>query len=140
MTEQELLEHEKQTSFGLGVPRELYAEATKFFDWRGRFKAEINDRLFEMVLTPSTLFLNEPDMHAPVLSMMGSGWVDTKMGKIFQAAYMSSQINGGFQIFRSEHGQPFAGFEAEPHSHMLVYTNGSNEKTYVPVLINFATE
>lgn len=136
----EIFENDKKTSIGLGVPTGIYKDETDFIDWRGSFKAVINDRLFEMVVTPSTLFINDPDPTAPVLNMMGGAWVETEMGKLYHAGYKSSQINGGFQIFRAGSGKPFAGFEKKPHSHMLIYTDGNNEKTYVPVQISFSNE
>jgi hypothetical protein len=134
----QILENDKQTSIGLGVPVHLFSTATEFIDWRGRFHAVINDNRFEMVVTPSTLFLNDPDPKAPILNMMGNSWVDTAMGQLYNASYYSSEINGGFQLFRKAGGGPFSGFEKEPHSHMLVYKNGNDEKTYVPVQITFS--
>jgi hypothetical protein len=134
----QILENDKQTSIGLGVPLHLFSTATEFIDWRGRFHAVINDNRYEMVVTPSTLFLNDPDPKAPILNMMGNSWVDTAMGQLYNASYYSSEINGGFQLFRKAGGGPFSGFEKEPHSHMLVYTNGNDEKTYVPVQISFS--
>jgi hypothetical protein len=136
----QILEGDKKTSLGLGVPKKFFADELEFISWRGKFKAIINDRSFEMVVTPSTLFINEPDPQAPILHKMGGGWEETKIGKLYCASYISSQINGGFQIFRTEYGEPFAGFEKKQHSHMLVYTDGSNEKTYIPVKIEFSND
>ena len=134
----QILENDRQTSIGLGVPMELFSAATEFIDWRGRFQAVINGNRYEMVVTPSTLFLNDPDPKAPILQMLGNSWVDTAMGQLFTASYFSSQINGGFQLFRKAGGGPFPGFDGQPHTHMLVYTDESEEKAYIPVQIAFS--
>jgi len=132
-----VFDNDKKTSIGLGVPIKFYKDAKEFIDWRGCFKASINDKSFEMVVTPSTLIIDDSDPMSPVIPMFGNSWVDTDMGKLFVTSYNSSQLNGGFQIFRSEGGIPFVGFEDTKHTHMLVYTDGNNEKEFIPVEINF---
>ena len=134
----EVFEHDKQTSIGLGVPSHLYVNEVEFIDWQGKFKATISNRNFNMVLTPSTLIINDSDPRAPVLQIMGSEWLNSELGRIFHASYHTSQLDGGVQIFRTENGKPFQGFENAPHTHILVYTDGSGQKTYVPIVIDFA--
>ncbi len=92
----QILENDKQTSIGLGVPLHLFSTATEFIDWRGRFHAVINDNRFEMVVTPSTLFLNDPDPKAPILNMMGNSWVDTAMGQLTTRAISLAKLTVDF--------------------------------------------
>lgn len=127
-----------ELSVNLGVPRALYESVKGVIDWRGRFDVTINGRIFHMALTPSTLFVNEPDAEAPITHKVGSEWIDTAMGRLFHVDYYTSQIGGGFQIFRMADSLPFQGFEHTRHTHMLVYTNGSGEKQYFPIVIVFA--
>lgn len=129
-----------QMSKDMGVPRHLYENSPEFIDWYGRFTVCINARDFRMAVTPSTLLVNESDSAGPVAQLVGSEWLDTPLGRLFHADYVTSRVNGGFQIFRKEDSSPFDGFESIEHTHMLVYTDGAGEKQYFPVVVAFASE
>jgi hypothetical protein len=75
-----------------------------------------------------------------VAQLVGSEWLDTPLGRLFHADYVTSMVNGGFQIFRKADPSPFDGFESIEHTHMLVYTDGAGEKQYFPVVVDFASE
>lgn len=126
-----------ELSLDLAVPLRLYENSPTFIDWRGRFTVRINGRDFNMAVTPSTLFVNESDPTGPVAHKVGSEWIETPSGRLFHADYLTSRIQGGFQIFRQADGSPFDGFAGTPHTHMLVYTNGAEEKQFFPVVIDF---
>lgn len=131
---------DRQMSEDLGVPSRLYERSPDFIDWYGRFAVQINGREFKVAVTPSSLFVNEADASAPVAMLASSGWLDSPMGPLFHANYMTPLVNGGFQLFRKAGSSPFEGFESVEHSHMLVYTNGAGEKQFFPVVIEFASE
>ena len=138
--EKELFQHDMAFSKDIGVGDPVLSKSNQYVDWVGTFDAKINDRIFHMQLTPSTLFINHVDPSAPIALKVGSEWIDTPFGNLFHASYVTSEIQGGFQIFRSETGRPFPGFEQSPHSHMLLFTDRNNEKHYVPIQIEFSTE
>lgn len=129
-----------QMSKDMGVPRHLYENSPDFIDWYGRFTVRINDREFRMAVTPSTLFINESDSSGPVAQLTGCEWIDTPLGRLFHADYVTGMVNGGFQIFRKEDSSPFDGFEAVQHTHMLVYTDGAGQQQFLPVIVDFASE
>ncbi len=131
--------HDLQMSKDMGVPRHLYENSLEFIDWYGRFTVQINGREFKMAVTPSTLIVNESDNSGPVAQLTGSEWIDTPLGRLFHADYLTGSIDGGFQIFRKEDSSPFDGFEASQHTHMLVYTDGAGQKQYFPAAVDFAS-
>jgi len=135
-----IYEHDLQMSLDMGVPGHLYERATEFIDWYGRFSVQINGREFNMAVTPSTLIVNESDSAGPVAQLVGSEWLDTPMGRLFHADYVTSMVHGSFQIFRKKEPSPFAGFEAVEHTHMLVYTNGAGQKQFFPVVVAFTSQ
>lgn len=137
---QMILAGDLQMSKDLGVPRNLYENAVDFIDWYGRFTVQINNRIFKMAVTPSTLFVNEPDSSGPVAQLTGCEWVDTSLGRLFHADYVTAMVNGGFQIFRKQDSSPFEAFAAVQHTHLLAYTDGAGRKQFFPVVIDFACE
>ena len=143
MTEDELKQINAaavELSVDLGVPRHLYEGSPKLVDWRGRFAVRINGRDFSMVITPMTLLVNDSDPAAPVALMTGAEWIDSPLGRIFHVDYLTHRVKGGFQVFRKADSSPFAGFEEVHHTHMLVYTDGSGEKQFFPVHVDFMHE
>lgn len=142
MTDDEKMVHagDLQMSKDMGVPPYLYENSRDFIDWYGRFTVRINDREFRMAVTPSTLFINESDSSGPVAQLTGSEWIDTPLGRLFHADFVTARVNGGFQIFRKEDSLAFDGFENLQHTHMLVYTDGAGQKQFLPAVVEFASE
>lgn len=136
----EMHAHDLQMSKDMGVPKHIYASPPDFIDWYGRFTVHINDREFMMAVTPSSLIVNESDSVAPVAHLVGSEWLESPLGRMFHATYLTSMINGGFQLFRKEDPSPFEGFESVKHTHMLVYTDGTGQKQFFAVAVEFASE
>lgn len=143
MTNDEMREihaRDLQMSKDMGVPHHLYENSPEFIDWYGRFIVHINGREFDMAVTPSTLLVNESDDFGPVALLTGSEWLETRLGRIFHADYVTSMVPGCFQVFRKEDSSPFDGFESVQHTHMLVYTDGAGQKQFFPVIVSFADE
>lgn len=115
----EIYAHDLQISMDLGVPRHLYESAKEFIDWYGRFTVQINGREFNMAVTPSTLFVNESDSAGPVANLTGSEWLDTPIGKLFHADYVTPMVHGSFQIFRKEDPSPFLISEQAQQAHSV---------------------
>lgn len=136
----EIHAHDLQMSKDMGVPHHLYANSSEFIDWYGRFTVHINGRDFNMAVTPSTLFVNESDTAGPVAPLTGSEWLETPLGRIFHADYVTHMVHGSFQIFRKADASPFDGFESVQHTHMLVYTDGAGQKQFFPVVVSFSNE
>jgi hypothetical protein len=136
----EIHAHDLQMSKDMGVPHHLYENSPEFIDWYGRFTVRINGREFKMAVTPSTLFVNESDSSGPVAQLTGSEWLETPVGRLFHADYVTSMVHGGFQVFRKEDASPFDGFESVQHTHMLVYTDGAGQKQFFPVVVSFANK
>ena len=128
-----------QMSKDMGVPRQLYENSPEVIDWFGRFTVIINGRAFKMIVTPSTIFINEADVAGPVAHLTGSEWIETPMGQLFHADFLTPRVNGAFQIFRRKDSLPFDGFESIPHTHVLVYTDGSGKKEFLPVTPDFSS-
>lgn len=128
-----------QMSKDMGVSLHLYINSSKVIDWFGRFTVTINDTAYKMIVTPSTLFLNEADITAPVAHLTGSEWIDSPMGELFHADFLTPMVNGTFQIFRRKDSLPFNGFEHILHTHILVYTDASGKKEFLPVTPDFSS-
>ena len=136
----EIYAHDLQMSKDMGVPHPLYENSPGFIDWYGRFTVQINGREFKMAVTPSTLFIDESDPSGPAAQLTGSEWLDTPLGRVFHATYVTHKVHGGFQMFRMANSSPFHGFESVPHTHLLVYKNGAGEKQFFPVVVSFAIQ
>ncbi len=136
----EIYAHDLQMSKDMGVPRHLYENSPEFIDWYGRFTVHINGKDFKMAVTPSTLFVNESDPSGPVAQLTGCEWLETPLGRMFHADFVTHMVHGSFQIFCREAASPFDGFESVPHTHMLVYTDGAGQKQFFPVVVSFANE
>jgi hypothetical protein len=136
----DLYAYDLQMSKDMGVPRHLYENSPDHIDWFGRFTVQINGNKLDMVLTPSSLFINHSDIHAPVALLVGSEWIESPAGSIFRASFSTHQVAGDFNIFREADSSPIEGFESFEHTHMLVYTDGAAQKQYHPIVVTFASE